>query len=79
MANVIYDKSLEFGVNVLKLAKELRQLGEYELSKQVLRCGTSVGANVAEAKYAQSNKDFISKMSIARKEAEKKQMKLCTG
>ena len=69
MANAIYDKGLEFAVNVLKLSKDLRRLGEYELASQILRSGTSIGANVAEAKYAQSDKDFISKMSIARKEA----------
>ena len=69
MANVIYDRSLEFAVDILKLSKELRQCNEYELASQVLRSGTSIGANVAEAQYAQSDKDFVSKMAIARKEA----------
>ena len=53
----------------MKLAKELRKLKEYEIANQILRSGTSVGANVAEAKYAQGGKDFIAKMAIARKEA----------
>ena len=69
MSNVIYDKSVEFAVDILKLAKELRRLKEYEIANQILRSGTSIGANVAEAKYAQGRKDFNAKMAIARKEA----------
>ena len=69
MAGAIYDKSLDFAVKMLGLSKELRQLKEFELASQILRSGTAIGANIAEAKYAQSNKDFVSKMAIARKEA----------
>ena len=69
MNSIIYDKALEFAVKIVRLSKELRGLNEFELASQVLRCGTSIGANVAESKYAQSNKDFVSKMAIARKEA----------
>jgi four helix bundle protein len=68
--NVLKDKSYAFSVRVINLHKHLRNgKGEYILSKQVLRSGTSVGANVAEASQAQSRADFISKLSIALKEA----------
>ena len=69
MKNVIYEKSLDFAVRILRLSKKLRNMGEYEISSQILRSGTSIGSNIAEAKYAQSGRDFISKMAIARKEA----------
>ena len=69
LKNIVYEKSFSFAIEVLKIAKRLRSQGEYEVASQILRSGTSIGANIAEAKYAQSSKDFISKMSIARKEA----------
>ena len=63
-------KSMEFAVRVVKLYGYLcEEKREYVMSKQLLRSGTSVGANIREAKYAQSRKDFVSKMSIALKEA----------
>ena len=66
----IQDKSFQFAVRIVKLAKVLRNdRSEYVLSKQLLRSGTSIGANIAEAQQAQSRADFISKMSIALKEA----------
>ena len=68
--NVIKDKSMEFAVRIVKLSRFLsEEKREYVLSKQVLRSGTSIGANVREGIYAQSTKDFVSKMSIALKEA----------
>ena len=68
--SVLKDKSYAFSIRVINLHKYLRnRKGEYTLSKQVLRSGTSVGANVAEASQAQSRADFISKLSIALKEA----------
>ena len=69
MKNVIHEKSFDFAVRILRLSKKLKHLDEHEIAGQIVRSGTSVGANVAEAKYAQSRKDFISKMAIARKEA----------
>ena len=69
LKNVIHEKSLDFAVRILRLSKKLKYLDEYEIASQIVRSGTSIGANVAEAKYAQSRKDFISKMAIARKEA----------
>lgn len=56
-------------MRIVKLYKYLKRRGEDVMSKQVLRSGTSVGANIAESQYAQSSDDFISKMSIALKEA----------
>ena len=68
--NTIYKKSFKFAVRIVNLYKFLCNLQkEYILSKQLLRCGTSIGANVNEAISAQSKKDFIAKMSIANKEA----------
>ena len=68
--NAISEKSFDFAVKVYSLSKQLRQTHhEYDLSKQLLRSGTSIGANVAEGVRAQSKADFISKMAIALKEA----------
>ena len=68
--NVVLDKSFAFAVRIVNLYKYLtEQKKEYVMSKQLLRSGTSVGANVTEAQRAQSKPDFISKMSIALKEA----------
>lgn len=68
--NIILDKSFAFAVRVVKLYKFLcDEKREYILSKQLLRAGTSIGANVNEAQAAQSKADFISKLSISSKEA----------
>ncbi len=65
-----YQNSLTFAVRIVKLCEYLVEAKkEYVLSKQLLRSGTSIGANIREAKFAQSRKDFISKCSIALKEA----------
>ncbi len=70
MENVIENKSFGFAVRIVKLCNYLQETKkEYTLSKQLLRCGTSVGANVAEAQQAQSKADFVSKMNIALKES----------
>ena len=69
MDSIIAEKSFQFAVRIVKLCKHLRSSKkEYTLSKQLLRSGTSIGANVAEAQQAQSKPDFISKLSIALKE-----------
>ena len=65
----IDERTFDFALQVIDLYKFLNTRNEYILSKQLLRSGTSVGANVEEAQAAQSRKDFISKMSIASKEA----------
>jgi len=70
MDNPIKDKSFEFAVRIVNLNKYLcSEKNEYVLSNQLLRSGTSIGANISEAERGQSKKDFISKMSIALKEA----------
>ena len=70
MENIIETKSFRFAIRVVNLYKYLcTEQKEYTLSKQLLRSGTSIGANVAEAQQAQSRADFISKLSIALKEA----------
>lgn len=69
MKNIIEKKSFDFAIRIVKLYKYLcNNKKEYVLSKQVLRSGTSIGSNVAEAQQAQSKADFISKLSIALKE-----------
>ena len=68
--NIILDKSFDFAVRIVKLYKFLcDEKKEYILSKQLLRSGTSIGANINEAQAGQSKADFIAKMSIASKEA----------
>jgi four helix bundle protein len=68
--NIILDKSFSFAVRIVKLYKYLcSEKKEYILSKQLLRCGTSIGANINEAQAGQSKADFIAKMSISSKEA----------
>ena len=68
--NVILDKSKAFALRIIKLYKYLcDNKKEYILSKQVLRSGTSIGANVRESVNAQSRLDFINKLNIALKEA----------
>ena len=63
--NLIREKTYKFSLQIIALYKQLKDQNEYVLSKQILRSGTSIGANVQEAGAAKSRKDFISKMSIA--------------
>lgn len=68
--NPVVDKSKSFAIHIVKLYKYLcEEKKEYVLSKQILRSGTSIGANVKEAIRGQSKADFIAKMSISLKEA----------
>ena len=70
MENIIEEKSFEFSVRIVNLYKHLScDKKEYVLSKQLLRSGTSIGANVSEAQRGQTKPDFNSKMNIALKEA----------
>lgn len=69
--NPIVEKSKRFAIRIIRLYWHLcKTKKEFVLPKQLLRCGTSIGANVREAQRAQSKKDFIAKMYIALKEAE---------
>ena len=70
MKQTIQIKSFQFAVRIVNLCRYLQtEENEYILSKQLLRSGTSIGANVAESQQAQSRPDFISKLNIALKEA----------
>ena len=67
----IEEKSFAFAVEIVKTVKDMRtKHQEYDLTRQLMRSGTSIGANVSEAKGAQSTRDFIAKLSIASKEAQ---------
>ena len=67
--NIIQQKSFNFPLKIIKLFQSLKNEKEYVLSKQLLRCGTSIGANIEEAIGGQSRKDFFMKINIAYKEA----------
>ena len=70
MDAIVEKKSFRFAVRIVKLCSYLqKEKKEYTLSKQLLRSGTSVGANITESQQAQSRLDFINKLSIALKEA----------
>ena len=71
MANAIQDKSKAFAIRIIRCYQFLaEQKHEHIMSKQLLRCGTSIGANTRESKNAQSRMDFLSKLNIALKEAD---------
>ena len=66
---IVFEKSTDFAIRIINLYKYLADTKkEFVMSKQLLRSGTSIGANIREATYAQSRKDFLSKMNIALKE-----------
>ncbi|MCB2183229.1 MAG: four helix bundle protein [Desulfobulbaceae bacterium] len=68
--NIIQEKSYAFALRVIRLYKHLaKERGEYILGQQILKSGTSIGANIEEAIQAESRADFIHKLSIANKEA----------
>lgn len=67
--SIIQKKSYRFSIRIVRLYQYLVKKNEYVLAKQILRCGTSVGANIEESSGGQSKKDFLSKFSIAYKEA----------
>ena len=71
MGNVIQEKSRAFAIRIIKCYQYLtEQKHEMVMSKQLLRCGTSIGANTRESKNAQSRQDFLNKLNIALKEAD---------
>ena len=70
MKKVIQRKSFQFALRIVKLCNYLQaEKREFIMAKQLLRCGTSIGANVAESEHAQSRADFCSKLNIALKES----------
>ncbi|MBZ9777317.1 four helix bundle protein [Psychroflexus sp. CAK8W] len=68
-SNIVKDKSFEFSLKIILLFKMMQDQKEFIISKQILRSGTSIGANIAESEAAQSRIDFVHKLSIASKEA----------
>ena len=66
--NILIDKSVDFGARIIKLSKFLREKKEQVIAKQIVRSGTSIGANINEAQYGQSKADFVAKLHIALKE-----------
>ena len=70
MDNIVREKSYRFAVRIVNLCKYLRfEKKEFDMSRQVLKAGTSIGANIAESEHAQSRPDFLTKLNIALKEA----------
>ena len=67
--NRLAELSMEFSVDIINLVRQLKENREVIISNQIGRSGTSIGANIHEAQYAQGKKDFISKLEIALKEA----------
>ena len=67
--SIVKQKSYDFALRIIKLYQTLKQKQYFEISTQIIKSATSIGANVEEALAAQSRKDFIAKMSIASKEA----------
>ena len=67
--NKLAELSMEFSVDIINLVKHLKSNHESIISNQIGRSGTSIGANIYEAQYAQGKKDFVSKLEIALKEA----------
>ena len=67
--NKLAELSMEFSVDIINLVRQLKENREPIISNQIGRSGTSIGANIYEAQYAQGKKDFISKLEIALKEA----------
>lgn len=70
MSSVVFEKSLEFAVRCVRFYDYLRsEKKEYVISKQILRSGTSIGANISESQGAQSTPDFVAKLHVSLKEA----------
>ncbi len=67
--SIVKRKSYDFALQIIEFCAQLRNQKHFEISSQLLRSGTSIGANVEEALAGQSRKDFFAKMSIASKEA----------
>ena len=78
MKGILEEKSFKFAIRIVSLYKYLcEQKKEFVISKQILRSGTSIGANIAEAQFAQSKADFGTKMQISLKEANETRFWLC--
>lgn len=68
--NILKSKSFEFAVEIVNLTRQIKEENrEFELTRQLIRSGTAIGALIRESEYAETKKDFIHKLSIALKEA----------
>ncbi|MDA3943477.1 MAG: four helix bundle protein [Bacteroidetes bacterium] len=67
--NIVRDRSFEFALKIIELYRQMTEQKEFVLSKQILRSGTSIGANIEEASAGYSKKDYAAKISIASREA----------
>ena len=74
----VREKSYQFALTIIELYKRLQEQPEYVISKQLLRSGTSIGANVEEAIAAESRRDFVHKMALASKEASRNRVLAAT-
>ncbi len=70
MKNIVVDNSIEVALLIIEFSEELEKNKKYVIGKQLLKSGTSIGANIHEAQNAESKADFIHKMKIATKELE---------
>jgi len=68
--NKIVDLSFEFALRIISFSEKLEENKKYAVAKQLIRCGTSIGANISEAQNSESKADFIHKLKIAAKESE---------
>jgi four helix bundle protein len=68
--NIVVQKSFEFALKVIEYCEQLEELRKYVIARQLLKSGTSIGANIREAQNAESNADFIHKMKISANEAD---------
>jgi len=68
--NKIVDLSFEFALRIISFSEKLEENKKYAVAKQLIRCGTSIGANISEAQSSESKADFIHKLKIAAKESE---------
>ena len=74
MDSPLQQKSFLFALQIIKLSRHLKEIyNEFDIARQILKSGTSIGANIREARNVQSPTDFISKLSIALKEADETQ------
>ena len=78
--NLIVNITFQFSLEIIEFSEQLRQLNKYEMSSQIFRSGTSIGANIKEAQNAESKADFIHKFKISAKEADELEywLKLCS-
>lgn len=69
MKNILKEKSMDFSLEIIDLSDALKQIRMYEIASQLVRSGTSIGANIYESEFAESKNDLIHKLKISEKEA----------